>query len=161
MKSQRAARISSIWLRPDDFFLNFFIFFKKLQTTHKKTRQNQMQEKNKMKIKNQDKVNEIKRKLAKIRQFRNRCYVCHVSWNKRGMTFHHKQYVSSEKNHSDFQSGYTGMLQYYQYVTPIIKKNPKRFAYLCNPHHQTITKLLQFNVDKQDRIFRLVKESRQ
>ena len=108
----------------------------------------------------QEKVNEIKRKLARMPAFRKGCAVCRTKWHKRGMTFHHKWYVPSEKTHSDFQPGSAGMLQYYRYITPIIMENPKRFAYLCNPHHQSITKLLQFNVDKQDRIFRLVRESR-
>ena len=116
--------------------------------------------KNKMKNKTQEKINEIKRKLANTRQFHNRCYVCHVSWHKKGMTFHHITYDTNEKTHSDFLDGYVGTLHYYNYLGPIIKKNPKRFAYLCNPHHHTITKLLQFNSDKQDRIFRLVRRSR-
>jgi len=113
-----------------------------------------------MKNKTQEKINEIKRKLAKTRQFHNRCYVCHVSWHKKGMTFHHITYNEHEKTHSDFPDGYVGTLHYYQYLRPIIKNNPKRFAYLCNPHHHTITKLLQFNQNKQDRIFRLVRRSR-
>ncbi len=107
-----------------------------------------------------DKVNEIKRELGKLRPFHNRCYVCHTSWHKRGMTFHHIKYNKNEKTHSDFPHGYGGILQYYEYLKPIIKKNPKRFAYLCNPHHQTVTKLLQFSEDKQDRIFKLVRKSR-
>ncbi len=76
------------------------------------------------------------------------------------MTFHHVVYKSGEKTINDFADGYGGMLQYYKYITLIIKKFPKRFALLYNAHHQTITKLLQFNVDKQDRIFRLVRKSR-
>jgi len=107
-----------------------------------------------------EQVNEIKQELGKLRQFHNRCYVCHISWHKRGMTFHHIKYYVNEKTHSDFPNGYGGALQYYEYLKPIIKKNPKRFAYLCNPHHQTVTKLLQFNKDKQDRIFKLVRKSR-
>jgi len=107
-----------------------------------------------------EKVNKIKKELGKIRNFHNRCYVCHVSWHKRGMTFHHIKYKTNEKTHSDFPDGYAGALQYYNYLKPIIKKNPKRFAFLCNPHHQTVTKLLQFSDDKQDRIFKLVRRSR-
>ena len=125
-----------------------FYFFDKIKGVYK------------MNNEQKEKVNEIKRELGKIRQFRNRCYVCHVSWHKRGMTFHHIKYKTNEKTHSNFPDGYAGTLQYYEYLKPIIKKNPKRFAYLCNPHHQTVTKLLQFSKDKQDRIFKLVRKSR-
>lgn len=107
-----------------------------------------------------EQVNEIKKELGELRQFRNRCYVCHASWHRREMTFHHIKYNRDEKIHSDFPSGYAGTLQYYEYLKPIIKKNPKRFAYLCNPHHQTVTKLLQFHKNKQERIFKLVRQSR-
>ena len=75
-----------------------------------------------------EKVNEIKRELGKIRQFRNRCYVCHVSWHKRGMTFHHIKYKTNEKTHSNFPDGYAGTLQYYEYLKPIIKKKSKEIC---------------------------------
>jgi len=76
------------------------------------------------------------------------------------MTFHHVIYKSNEKSRKDFADGYDGTLEYYKYISPIIKKHPKRFSLLYNTHHQTITKILQFSQDKQDRIFRLVRKSR-
>jgi hypothetical protein len=108
----------------------------------------------------QEKVNQIKKELIKLAPFRRGCEVCHTTWHKSGMTFHHIIYKNNEKTRKDFDDGYGGMLKYYIYITPIIQEFPKRFALLCNTHHQTITKILQFAEDKQDRIFKLVKKSR-
>jgi len=107
------------------------------------------------------KVDKIKSELARMSQFRQGCAICHCKFHPKGMTFHHVWYETSDKTHSDFAPGYRGMLQYYEYLKPIIKQNPKRFSYLCNPHHQTITRLSRFTHDKQERIFRLVRRSRQ
>jgi len=107
-----------------------------------------------------EKTNEIKKELIRLAPFRRGCKVCHSVWHSSGMTFHHIIYKSNEKTRNDFRVGDDGILQYYEYIFPIIKKFPKRFTLLYNAHHQTITKLLQFNQDKQDRIFRLVRASR-
>jgi hypothetical protein len=107
-----------------------------------------------------DKVNEIKKGLISLSPFRRGCSICQDTWHKSGMTFHHVVYITGEKTRKDFAKGYGGMLQYYEYVTPIIVQFPKRFAVLCNTHHQSITKLLQFGIEKQDRIFKLVRKSR-
>ncbi len=107
-----------------------------------------------------EKVNEIKIELIKLTPFRRGCKVCYSKWHNSSMTFHHIIYKNGEKSRNDFADGYGGTLEYYNYITPIIKKYPKRFALLCNAHHQTITKILQFSVNKQDRIFRLVRKSR-
>ena len=114
----------------------------------------------KPKNKNQIKCDEIKKSLITLAPFRRGCEVCRSTWHKSGMTFHHVIYKSNEKTRKDFVKGYRGMLSYYIYITPTIKKFPKRFAVLCNTHHQTVTKLLQFSEDKQDRIFRLARKSR-
>lgn len=103
-------------------------------------------------------VNMIKKRLGKL--FNNKCEICDIEWSKRGMTFHHINYIPTEKKHSDFPKGYDGMLEYYKYLEPIIIKNPERFSYLCNPHHHVITLLLRFTVEKQERIFDLVRRSR-
>ncbi len=107
-----------------------------------------------------DKVNEIKKELIKLAPFRRGCQVCYSTWHESGITFHHIIYKHGELSRNDFTDGYGGMLQYYKYISPIIKKHPKRFALLYNAHHQTVTKLLQFSIDKQNRIFKLVRKSR-
>ena len=114
----------------------------------------------KTKNKHKEKCDEIKRNLISSSPFRRGCYICSNTWHKSGMTFHHVIYKNDEKTRKDFADGYAGMLHYYSYVTPIIKKFPKRFACLYNVHHQTVTKLLRFSEEKQDRLFRLVKKSR-
>jgi len=105
-----------------------------------------------------DKVNEIKKRVGE--RFNGRCEICHIEWSPRGMTFHHISYKDTDKKHSDFGKGYDGMLDYYVYLEPLILAEPERFAYLCNTHHQVITRFLRFSVDKQDRIFDLIKRSR-
>ena len=105
-------------------------------------------------------VNSIKRKLGHL--FNDCCEICHVNFSKKGMTFHHLNYIETEKKHSDFgKKGYDSMLKYYQYLEPIITNAPERFSYLCNPHHHVITLLLRFSVEKQERIFDLVRRSRE
>ena len=80
----------------------------------------------------QEKVNEIKKELIKLAPFRRGCEVCRVTWHKSGMTFHHIIYKNNERTRKDFPEGYGGMMEYYIYITPIIKKFPQRFALLCN-----------------------------
>jgi len=108
-----------------------------------------------------NRVDPIKGELAYLPQFRKGCAVCHCKYHPRGMTFHHEKYKQNEKIHSDFPSGYAGTLQYYKYVKPIILKEPQRFSYLCTPDHQIITRLSWYSYIKQDRIFRIVRRSRQ
>ncbi|MDH3339975.1 MAG: hypothetical protein OEL84_01675 [Nitrosopumilus sp.] len=115
----------------------------------------------KNKMNDRKRVEKIKEELARMSCFRQGCAICHCKLHPKGMTFHHIKYLESDKVHSDFAPGYKGMLQYYEYLRPVIRQNPKRFAYLCNPHHQTVTRLLRFKKDKQERIFRLVRRSRQ
>lgn len=107
----------------------------------------------------QEKVNGIKKTLGAL-LFGGHCEICLTPWSKKGMTMHHITYVEGEKKHSDFERGYLGMLGYYQYLEPIIRKFPERFSYLCNPHHHVITLLLRFTPEKQERIFDLVRRSR-
>lgn len=109
--------------------------------------------------KTQEAVNNIKRSLG---EFLNggKCEICHTPWSKRGMTIHHITYKDEEKTHSDFGRDLKGKLEYYTYLEPIVRKEPERFSYLCNPHHQSITVLLRFAVDKQERMFDLVRRSR-
>ena len=83
----------------------------------------------------------IKSDLARLPRFKNRCYVCHTEKSKRGMTFHHLDYLPHEKTYKDFPSP----LDYYSYLQYIIRENPKRFLYVCNTHHQAITRIHRFS----------------
>jgi len=109
---------------------------------------------------NKEMINQIKGELARMPAFRRGCYVCHCKIHQKGMTFHHEQYKQDEKIHSDFPSGYAGTLQYYNYLKPIILREPQRFSYLYTPDHQIITRLARYSHTKQDRIFRIVRRSR-
>ena len=83
----------------------------------------------------------IKSDLARLPRFKNRCYVCHTEKSKRGMTFHHLDYLPHEKTFRDFDNP----LEYYDYLQWVIRENPKRFLYVCNTHHQAITRIHRFS----------------
>lgn len=72
--------------------------------------------------------------LSKL--FDSQCEVClrKMRGPTPGFTFHHLTYKKNEKTHRNF----TSRLKYYKYITPIIKKEPERFAFLCNPCHHSL-----------------------
>lgn len=74
----------------------------------------------------------------------------------KGFAIHHKYYINGEKTHRDF----TNRLEYYQYLEPIVIAEPKRFALVCNAHHQAITKLCRYNLTTFKRLLMLAKQSR-
>ena len=89
----------------------------------------------------QQQILEIKSSLARLPRFKSRCYVCHTKKSRKGFTFHHLWYVLNDVIRKDFPKSLAGTLQYYQKLEPLIRKDPKRFLYVCNPHHQAITRL--------------------
>lgn len=98
----------------------------------------------------------IKNQLARLPPFKNRCYVCHAQSSKHGMTFHHKRYEKDEKTYGDF----TNTLEYYQYLQTKIRKNPRRFLYLCNPHHLALERIKRYNIVTLKRLLMAVRMSR-
>jgi hypothetical protein len=84
--------------------------------------------------------------------------VCHYKC-KTGKYFaiHHKNYINGEKTHNDFKDSKckTDRLSYYRYLEPIVRANPKRFALLCNEHHQAVTRLRQWAQPSLKRLVRL------
>ena len=99
----------------------------------------------------------IKHDLANgYRSYKKGCYICHARAAKGGMTFHHLWYLKGEKTYSDF----TNPLEYYQYLAPLIRDQPKRFLYVCNIHHQAITRLHRFNKIKRNRLIKAVRMTR-
>ena len=103
-------------------------------------------------MKNADKITlvGIKQDLANgYRGFKNGCYVCHEN---HGMTFHHLWYLPNEKIYSDFKNS----LDYYRYLAPIIQADPKRFLFVCNAHHQAITRLCRWKGVKRKRLIKAV-----
>ena len=97
----------------------------------------------------------IKSDLAGYRSYK-RCYVCRATKAKGGMTFHHLWYLKGERTYSDFATP----LEYYQYLAPLIRDQPERFLYVCNIHHQAITRLHRFNVIKRNRLIKAVRKTK-
>ena len=98
----------------------------------------------------------IKHDLANGYRSYKKCYVCHAEKARGGMTFHHLWYLKGEKTYKDFKTP----LEYYQYLAPLIRDQPERFLYVCNIHHQAITRLHRFNVIKRNRLIKAVRKTR-
>ena len=98
----------------------------------------------------------IKNDLALATEFKQGCFVCHARASKSGMTFHHLWYLKGEKTYDDFNSS----LEYYQYLAPLIRHNPKRFLYVCNVHHQAITRLRRWRGHNLKRLIKAVRMTR-
>lgn len=85
--------------------------------------------------------------------FGSECEVCLKKMRKPmpGFTIHHLEYKKGEKTHKNFLD----RQKYYVYLRPIIKKNPKRFAFLCNACHHSIDGPRGLNRRKKANVLRL------
>ena len=108
----------------------------------------------------QDEVKAIKLELAE-RYYDGVCYVCKKPKSKKGMTFHHKKYIINDVVHSNYPKNSSGTLQYYKDLAPLIRKNPRRFIYLCSPHHQAVERLLRYGDSTLKSLLTCVKMSKQ
>ena len=96
----------------------------------------------------------IKHDLANgYRSFKKGCYVCHAKASKGGMTFHHLFYLKGEKTYRDFDNP----LDYYEYLSPLIRHQPNRFLYVCNVHHQAISRLHRWKGVNRNRLIKAVR----
>ncbi len=102
-----------------------------------------------------DIIDKAKRDVAAMPQFDLKCAVCHRKYGKY-FVFHHKTYLNSDKIYSDFKDTYA----YNEYVLPIIKKDPNRFALLCKKHHTSVERLKMFTKENFERLIKLAIESR-
>jgi len=107
----------------------------------------------------QEQVYQIILSLGKL--FRSRCQVCHKKCTGKYFAIHHKIYVEGEKIYSDFKKpdGTKDRLAYYRYLEPIVRRDPKRFALVCNTCHSAVTHGTRFKKDKWRRLVRLVNQS--
>ena len=96
----------------------------------------------------------IKTDSAKLPCFK-KCFVCH-SASQSGMTFHHLWYYKGEKVYKDFASP----LEYYEYLSPLIRQTPGRFLYVHNKCHQAITRLHRWKPIKRNRLIKAVRLTR-
>lgn len=97
----------------------------------------------------------IHRKQVATTLFDGECFVCKKKYGK-NFQFHHLIYWEGGKTYRDFTNGDA----YQKYILPIIEGNSVFFRLLCNKHHYTIEQLKKFSVDKQERIFDVVRRSR-
>lgn len=100
-------------------------------------------------------VEKLKHDVASMPQFDLKCYVCHRKFGKY-FVFHHKTYINGDKIYSDFKDTYA----YNEYVLPVIRNDPNRFALLCKKHHKVVEMLKMFKPENFDRLVKVVKESK-
>lgn len=85
-----------------------------------------------------------------------KCILCLKNFGK-NFHFHHIEYRSGEKKHSDFKL----WIEYNEYVLPIIQKIPEKFALLCNTCHRLISILQAIKSDDRfERVVDLARRSR-
>jgi hypothetical protein len=93
-----------------------------------------------------EEVEQQKLKCAKM--LGGKCRVCKCTASKRGMVIHHYWYVDNDVIYSNYPQNDSGRLQYYKDLEPMIKANPKRFAYYCNTDHHNVTAFSRFGDEK-------------
>ena len=106
-----------------------------------------------------DDIKSIKMELVEM-YYSGGCAVCGRTKSKKGMTFHHKRYISNDVVHSNYPNNSSGTLQYYKDLAPLVRENPKRFIYLCSPHHQAVERLLRYGDTTLKNLLRCVKMSK-
>ena len=91
-----------------------------------------------------EEINIIKTECGRIALGNGNCWICNCKSAKRGMTIHHLWYLKKDIIYNDYPKNDSGTLEYYKDLLPMIKKNPKRFMYLCNTHHFALEKFCRF-----------------
>lgn len=107
----------------------------------------------------QDEVKAIKLELAE-RYYDGVCFVCKKAKSKRGFSFHHKHYIADDVIYSNYPKNSSGSLQYHKDLAVLIRKNPRRFIYLCSPHHQAVERLLRYGDTTLKSLLTCVKQSK-
>ena len=87
---------------------------------------------------------EIKKSVAKLPRFGEKCFVCGCKISKGGMTFHHLWYIFNDVVYKNYPKNDTGKLDYYKALEPLIREQPERFLYVCNTHHQAIERICRY-----------------
>lgn len=94
-----------------------------------------------------------KEKCGTISLGNGTCFVCGAKTARRGMTIHHLWYLDKgDVFYKDYPQNDSGRLQYYTELEPVIKRNPKRFMYLCNTCHQAVERACRFGDKKWKKI---------
>ena len=106
-----------------------------------------------------EKTKKIKEELSQLRPFRSGCYVCGCKQHRKGMTFHHLWYITNDAVYSEYKK-LDKSSEYYNDLKPLIISNPKRFLYVCSPHHQSIERLKRFSKEKFAKLIKAVRMSK-
>jgi len=94
----------------------------------------------------------IKTKCGSIALGNGSCYICGCEISKKGMTVHHLWYVKGDVIYKNYPQTDDGRLIYYTELFPLIKKNPKRFMYMCGKCHYSLEKLCHFGDKKFNKL---------
>ena len=87
-----------------------------------------------------------KTKCAKM--LGGKCKICGCIIHKKGMVIHHRGYIDNDVVYKNYPKNDSGRLKYYIDLEPLIKNNVKRFSYLCNPDHHSLTKICLYGDKK-------------
>lgn len=88
------------------------------------------------------------------RMYGSKCHLCGTVSSKKGFTIHHIWYIQNDVIYSQFPKNSSGSLDYYLKLAPLVKSNPKRFRYLCNPCHQRLERFLRFGDEKLNAVIK-------
>ena len=96
-----------------------------------------------------EEIEKIKAECGRIALGKGQCWVCGCKSAKRGMVIHHVWYIKNDVTHDQYlPRNDSNVLRYYQNLLPLVKKNPKRFMYLCSTDHQSLERLIRFGEKK-------------
>ena len=88
--------------------------------------------------------------------FDSECYVCGKRYGK-NFQFHHLTYRGNEKTYKDFKNND----DYQLYILPIIEGAPIYFELLCHKHHYLVEQLKRFKPERLDRLFDVIRRSKE
>jgi len=103
-----------------------------------------------------EQIKSIKTKCSMMALGNGRCWICGCKDARRGMVIHHRWYLKKGDviyndpkyiPHND-----TTSLQYYIDLYPVIKRNPKRFMFLCNTDHQSLERFCRYGDKKFNKL---------
>lgn len=103
--------------------------------------------------------------LSIVKLFKSRCQTCREQYNtKESFVIHHRKYIDGEKIYSDFKKKNSkgkeipDKLNYYKYLIPIVKKNPKRFYLLHHKHHWMAESWARLKPENFERTVKVARE---
>ena len=86
------------------------------------------------------------------RIYDGKCFVCRRGYKVgKGFAIHHRVYRDGEKTYADFKN----VLQYHEYLLPIVLEHKKDFSLLCRKCHFSVERLKRYKKDKLRRLMLL------